>query len=215
MDCWFYEQDCKLKDTKKCNTWCDKYLLFLTAQKQSGIPKRYNNCFIYNYPKGPNRMVALKLIDRLSELDKGHGFYIFASKVGNGKTTLATTIANEYIASKLWTFQGDPLLLYVKTPELLDSMRNDFSSIKDTIDSINSAPVVVWDDVGVEKTTDWVIEKLYTMIDARYSEELANVFTSNLNLSDLETRLGSRIVSRIIAMTEPVELAGQDYRRGF
>ncbi len=73
--------------------------------------------------------------------------------------------------------------------------------------------LVVLDDIGAEKATDWVAERLYSIIDTRYRTERATILTSNCTEKQLQDQLGGRIVSRIFEMTEQVPVLGPDYRR--
>lgn len=68
------------------------------------------------------------------------------------------------------------------------------------------------DDIGPEKTTDWVLQTLYTIIDRRYRDMRRTVITSNLSIPEIELKVGARIASRIAGMCEIIELRGKDRR---
>jgi len=72
--------------------------------------------------------------------------------------------------------------------------------------------LLVLDDIGVEKNSEWVQQTLTNIIDKRYSEMRCTVFTSNCELGEIETRLSTRIASRIAGMCVVVRLAGSDRR---
>lgn len=77
------------------------------------------------------------------------------------------------------------------------------------------APFLVLDDLGTEKLSDWVQEKLYAILDWRYGQELPTLVTSNLTLAELASHYrahGPRLASRIAGMGEEVELRGRDRR---
>ena len=72
--------------------------------------------------------------------------------------------------------------------------------------------ILIIDDLGVEKFTDWSIENLYQLVDMRYKKMLPTIFISNLSLKDLSSKVGDRITSRIAEMSEIIRFAGKDRR---
>ena len=74
------------------------------------------------------------------------------------------------------------------------------------------ADVVMWDDLGAEKPSDWALDRLYLLLDARYEVEKPLLATSNLSPGLLEERVGARIVSRLMEMGSVWEVPGADYR---
>jgi len=84
------------------------------------------------------------------------------------------------------------------------------------IDELINVPLLVIDDLGKEKVSEWVEQTLYRIVDARYRENKALVITSNFSLSELEGRydeVGPALVSRIAEMCEGAHLMGRDWRR--
>ncbi len=69
------------------------------------------------------------------------------------------------------------------------------------------------DDVGAEKSSDWVLEQLYSIINARYEEERSVVITTNLEREDLAAQIHERTVARLEEMCEVLPLYGADARR--
>ena len=69
------------------------------------------------------------------------------------------------------------------------------------------------DDLGAEKTSAWVLEQLYSIINSRYEAEKAIVVTTNLERDELAAQIGERTVSRLEEMCEIVPLFGRDHRR--
>jgi DNA replication protein DnaC len=75
------------------------------------------------------------------------------------------------------------------------------------------ARLLVLDDVGASKSTEWTEEINYRLVNHRYENELPTLFTSNLPPKELPAMLGDRVASRLIEMTSPVVLRGEDRRR--
>jgi len=99
-------------------------------------------------------------------------------------------------------------------PEMFDMIRDDF----DHKDSFNldrilaNRGVLIIDDLGAEKASDWVSETMFKIVDKRYREVLPTIITSNLELGEMSERLGDRISSRIAEMCEIIKLEGVDRR---
>jgi DNA replication protein DnaC len=67
--------------------------------------------------------------------------------------------------------------------------------------------------VGAEKTSEWVLEQLYAIVNARYEEERSIVITTNLERDNLGAQIGERTVSRLEEMCTLVPLYGEDARK--
>jgi DNA replication protein DnaC len=141
--------------------------------------------------------------------EKGRGLYLCGG-IGTGKTHLAVAVLNELIRKKRIPS------LFVTVPELLDNMRETYNKPGRDLDewmyAVQNADFLVLDDLGSERATDWVRERIFVIVNYRYREALPTVFTSNIGPKDLAKQLGDRTASRIIAMCEWIGLEGDDYR---
>ena len=84
------------------------------------------------------------------------------------------------------------------------------------LDSLNEFDLLVIDDLGIERNTEYVNELVYNIIDARYRSGKPMIITTNLKYSDLhnaEDTSKARIYSRIIEMCLPVLVGGEDRRK--
>ena len=106
--------------------------------------------------------------------------------------------------------------LFISVPELLLEIRDTFQSNeiseKAVIDKYSWVDVLILDDLGVEKTSDWVLQTLYTIMDRRYREELRTIITSNLDIEEIREKFDDRIASRIVGMCRICTLKGKDRR---
>lgn len=147
---------------------------------------------------------AVKYADGFAD-NQGEGL-ILTGTVGTGKTHLAAAITNHIIK----TFNIP--VMFITSIELFGLLR-DFDSHAETLREIKSAPLLVIDDLGKEKITDWNREKLFEIINARYENFLPVVITTNCVPQELETKLGDAIFSRICEMCTGVPMNGADHRR--
>jgi DNA replication protein DnaC len=127
------------------------------------------------------------------------GWLVLVGPSGCGKTHLSAAIAGKCIANG----QG---ALFMVVPDLLDHLRAAYqpgseAGYDEVFETVRNAPVLILDDLGVQNTTPWVEEKLFQLINHRYSSQLATVITTNLDLSSfdqrLQTRLGDPALSKV------------------
>jgi DNA replication protein DnaC len=141
--------------------------------------------------------------------ESGRGLY-FCGGVGTGKTHLVVAVMNELMAKKRVPS------LFVTVPEFLDNLREAYMipgrDLDEWMDTVKNADLLVLDDLGTERPTEWVRERLFVIVNHRYREALPTLFTSNIGPENLPAQLGERTASRIIAMCEGIELEGTDYR---
>ena len=145
---------------------------------------------------------------------EGKGFALVGS-VGVGKTMLAQIIASAIMRD----FKS---VIFIPTTSLMAELlaaqfSNDKSEFEQRIERLINADVVIFDDVGKEKPTEWVQNQYFRIIDGRYNMRKTTGYTSNYEFGKLAERFsefGDAIISRIIAMTRDyqVSVKAQDYR---
>jgi len=145
-----------------------------------------------------------------------HGsLMIGGSGTGSGKTLFACKIMFDVMKGSFIEQLGFKKCLFVPLPDLLEKLRKSYYDegfyplfFEDHI----NADLLVLDDIGAEQVTDWVLEKIYQLVNHRYEFLLPTIFTSNLTGKELANRLGDRIVSRIEQMSMAVKLKNIDHR---
>ncbi|MFF4933578.1 ATP-binding protein [Streptomyces griseofuscus] len=99
--------------------------------------------------------------------------------------------------------------------DLYASLRpRDGEDSQSTFERIADAHLLVLDDLGASKWTEWVEEITYRLINHRYEECLPSIFTSNLAPAKLRDALGERVASRLTEMCDRIVLKGDDRRKG-
>src|SRR4051794_38504163 len=187
-----------------------------TLRERSGLSKRMKSYTLANFRPtiSPTASRARMRVDDYLEnwednREAGKGLY-FCGSVGAGKTHLAVAVMNELIQRKRVPS------LFVTVPELLDNLRGAYNDpgrhLDEWMAAVKNADFLVLDDLGSERSTEWVKERIFVIVNHRYREALPTIFTSNIGPEDLPAQLGDRTASRIIAMCEGVELIGADYR---
>ncbi len=77
---------------------------------------------------------------------------------------------------------------------------------------MNASRLLILDDLGAEKPTEWVRERMYEIVNQRYEWMRPIIVTSNLSPAQLAKQVGQRVASRLMEMCEVVELDGRDRR---
>ena len=180
---------------------------------EARLPRRYQHVAFEREPvvHMPDTVVRevrrfTREIDR--NLDQGQGLWL-TGDVGTGKTTLAMLVSKAAIEA------GRSAAIY-SLPRLLGVLRESMSSeegLLRLVDDLSQVDLLHLDDLGAERATDWVLEQLYAIVNARYEEQRSLVITTNLQPEELADQLGPRIVSRINEICgDPVLLMGEDKR---
>lgn len=170
---------------------------------KAGVPPRYKDCSQATYQgKYPNIMPA----------------YI-CGPIGTGKTHLAVALLRDHILE--CETQTLPPVRFVRMVDLLKEIRQTFKEDS----QVNEQDLLIYyglevellvlDDLGVEKITDWVLQTLYDLIDKRYVELKSTIITSNIPLKDFERlygEMGKRLASRIVGIGDIWPLQGEDRR---
>jgi DNA replication protein DnaC len=154
------------------------------------------------------------------------GLYIHGT-LGTGKTHTAWLAAADWCAETGTRPQcGDhqvPPLLFLRVPDLLDALRPQDDKTRMRIRDCQEAGLLVLDDLGAEKPSEWAIERLYMIIDHRYAHKLPLIVTTNVPITRLAEHMSglgatsgpaARIASRLVQMCTGVKMVGPDRRMG-
>lgn len=217
MNC--YAKDyCKGWGKPNCNELCNLYVKLNAIYTQSYIPTRYR----YEIPLRPqshdkeNFLLLKDYKDNIvTHVENGDNLYIYSQETGNGKSCWSTKIANHYIRKIVTKSLIEDEVKYMNVSEFLESIKDNFTNHDTTFleykESLKGCKLLIVDDIGAERPTDWVRETLYNIINTRYMDMKATIFTSNCSPDMLIEQLGKRIGSRVLS-GKIVELKGFDRR---
>lgn len=205
----------------RCQTLDHRQRLFQAAR----IPPRYQHCTIQDYvaaddelAKWAAKVEAQIVIEDYLSLD-GRGL-IFTGPVGVGKTHLAVAILRELI--ERYRAHG----LFYQFGALLRQIQDSYNPVSQASElgvlaPVFDADVLVLDELGASKPTDWVRDTMMQIINNRYNEKRLTIFTTNYSDARkndkegeiLEDRIGVALRSRLYEMCKAVSIDGEDYRK--
>ena len=202
---------------------CDCWRVALAGKLlgEARIQRRYEHCDFETFITYSNERLlnavsqARRFADRFPVVDRG---LFFIGPPGIGKSHLAVAVLKHVIQRR-----GARGLFY-DVRELLRVIRSTYNPVvrtaeMDVLHPVIAADVLVLDDLGAEKTSEWVEETLNFIVNSRYAERRPTIFTSNYEEKEdptdpesLFVRVGYRMHSRLYEMCEFLEFDGADYR---
>ena len=202
----------------RCRTQQNQAKLLEAAR----IPRRYSECSLQNYypVKGNGTQLrafnyAFRLVREYPTVDRG---LVFMGTCGTGKTHLSVAVIRGLIE------KGIPCVFY-EFGSLLKEIQNSYNPISQTSElkvlaPVFEAEVLVLDELGASKPTDWVRDTMMQIINTRYNDRKLTIFTTNYldgrrseRDETLEDRIGVRLRSRLFEMCKTVQLEGEDFRK--
>ncbi len=208
------------KGARRCE--CRKQKSHTNLLDKTRIPKRYADCHFHSYRiLNPSQERAFKYASKLTmEYPAVERGLLFMGTVGVGKTHLAVSIL------KGLTERGFNCLFY-ESGSLLKEIQGSYNASTQTSElkvlaPILEAEILVLDEIGATKPSEWVRDTMANIINTRYNDKKLTIFTTNYldekrneREETLEERIGVRLRSRIFEMCRTVAMGGEDFRRTF
>lgn len=168
----------------------------------------YNWTFDKDNGRNFNIAKARAYVDKWSDMLCQNIGLLLWGEVGTGKTFVAACIANalieQHVSVKMTNFS---------------SILNDLFAEGDKnkyLDRLNDHKLLIIDDLGIERDTEYALEQVYNIIDARYKSNYPLIVTTNLSLAELKNPTDTahkRIYDRVLEMCVPIKFIGENFRK--
>ena len=159
--------------------------------------------------KCPQMHNAHSYVERWEQIkEENHGLILWGN-VGTGKSYFAGCIANALMEREVSVCMTNFALI-------LNDLAASFEGRNEYISRLCSFPLLILDDFGMERGTEYGLEQVYNVIDSRYRSGRPLIVTTNLTLEDLqhpEDTAHARIYDRLIEMCSPVRFTGSNFRK--
>lgn len=216
-DCWL-KNECNQKD---CDSFCMRLFKLDYLYKEAMIStsqRKHVALRIDSDGTDEEAFGALKHIENNIEtfIAEGKNLYIHSVNTGNGKSSWALRFVQTYF-NRIWLKSSLRCrALFINVPRFLLSLKDNISDKSEYVahikENILTCDIVIWDDIATKQTTIFESEHLYSMIEARIADGKSNIFTSNLTADEMHSSLGDRLYSRIVNLSQNIELKGADKR---
>lgn len=182
-------------------------------KKQSLMDERFYSQTFERFESSVENQRILKLCrryaDGFDEMVKRSQGLLFYGDVGTGKTFAAACIANQLLSKRI------PVVMtsFIK---LLSDIHSFNVNEEKLIQQLNRAKLLILDDLGAERGSDFALERVYNIVDSRYRINLPMILTTNLDLEDMKKESDvrrSRIYDRIFENCYPVKFVGTSFRK--
>lgn len=185
-----YASDYCQKDKSSCSDVCGGYRVLRALYNLSRIPERYRYTIALK-PENGEDLEAFTVLDNykndvLNMVDEGRGLYIWGKSTGNGKTSWACKIMSYFFRKIAFNTGLENEGLYIFLPTFLEDLRDNYDNKDPEFDEIlrmiKTCRLLIIDDIGAERVTDWVRERMVSIINTRVSNNLTTIYTSNLKV---------------------------------
>ena len=165
--------------------------------------------FENDYGQNPQMQLAQRYVDHWPEMrEKNVGLLLWGG-VGTGKSFMAGCIANALMEQEV-------AVCMTNFARIMNELNNAFAGRNEVVDRLCSYPLLVIDDFGMERGTEYGLEQVYNVVDSRYRSQKPLIVTTNLTLEELqhpEDTAHARIYDRLLEMCCLVFFTGENIRK--
>lgn len=181
-------------------------------KSRSFIDSRYKDVKLSSFVKTKENEKALDIakmfISKFDYMKQKNQGILFYGPVGTGKSYTAACIANELL-DRMHT------VVMTSFTKILQDINSNTIDETRYINALNSPELLIIDDLGAERNTDYALEKVYEVIDGRYRSSKPLILTTNMSIKEMMNTQDiryRRVYDRIFEMCYPVAITGRSWR---
>ena len=165
--------------------------------------------FANDHGQNPQMQLAQRYVAHWPEMrEKNVGLLLWGG-VGTGKSFMAGCIANALMEQEV-------AVCMTNFARIMNELNNAFSGRNEVVDRLCGYPLLVIDDFGMERGTEYTLEQIYNIIDSRYRSRKPLIVTTNLTLTELKNpqdTAHARIYDRLLELCTPIACTGPSMRK--
>ena len=179
--------------------------------KTSGFsdPAMLNWTFENDNGRSPQMHHAHRYVEQWQTMRSENLGLLLWGSVGTGKSFLAGCIANALMEQEV------PVRM-TNFARILNDLNNSFSGRNEVVDKLCRYPLLIIDDFGMERGTEYALEQIYNIVDSRYLSRKLLIVTTNLTLDEIrhpQDTAHARIYDRLLEMCVPISCIGVSFRK--
>ena len=184
----------------------------LYQRKSVGLRERRFWEWKFENDNGSNQKtpIARQYVENWTDMKRKNVGLLLMGPVGTGKSFFAGCIANALLE------QGERVMM-TNFSRILNEMTSYQADKNQIIQNLVDYPLLIIDDLGIERNSEFALEQVYNVIDSRYCKMLPLIVTTNLGLNEMKSAdldtAHQRIYSRILEMCVPIYCGGEDKRK--
>ena len=166
--------------------------------------------------RNPQTGIARRYAEHWEEMQAENIGCLFWGNVGNGKSYLAGCIANALMEKEIPVYMTKIPVYMTNFALILNDLAASFEGRNEYISRLFRYPLLIIDDFGMERGTEYGLEQFYNVIDSRYRSKKPLIVTTNLTLNELhhpQDTAHARIYDRLLEMRPPILFTGGNFRR--
>lgn len=202
----------ELEEQRKKQEYKEQMQRIEQLRKSSLIESKFKNARLKSFKRtGQNEKlfkIAGRYVENFHQMYENNQGILFWGAVGTGKSFTAACIANELLA-------GMTTVVMTSFVKILQAVQDFDVDEAAYMEKLNGPKLLIIDDLGTERNTDYALEKVYNVIDSRYRVKKPLILTTNLTLAEMQNETDiryRRIYDRIFEMCYPVHVTGRSWR---